>query len=108
VERSVFDKRLFDNALAHGVVGYQQEQVKRVQCTADEVQVKTDKGLYQGRYFIDATGRNALMGKTFNSINKINNLGKFAQTSRITTTSKALTVAPTVSVTKISFYAHFR
>ncbi len=78
VERSVFDKRLFDNALAHGVVGYQQEQVKRVQCTADEVQVKTDKALYQSRYFIDATGRNALMGKTFNSINKINNLGKFA------------------------------
>ena len=78
VERSVFDKRLFDNALAHGVVGYQQEQVKRVQCTADEVQVKTDKGLYQGRYFIDATGRNALMGKTFDSIEKINNLGKFA------------------------------
>jgi len=78
VERSVFDKRLFDNALAHGVVAHQQEQVNSVQCTANEVQVKTDKGLYQGRYFIDATGRDALMGKTLKSINKINNLGKFA------------------------------
>ncbi|MCK5354632.1 MAG: tryptophan 7-halogenase [Methyloprofundus sp.] len=78
VERSVFDKRLFDNALEHGVKAYQQEQVLKVQCSESHVQVETDKAQYQGRYFIDATGRDALMGKKLSSIDKIKNLGKFA------------------------------
>ena len=78
IERSVFDKKLFDNAIAHGVEAHQQERVTSVQCTADHVQVDSDKAQYQGRYFIDATGRDALMGKARSSINKINNLGKFA------------------------------
>ncbi len=78
IERSVFDKKLFDNAIKHGVKAHQKEQVTSVQCTADEVQISTNKAQYQGRYFIDATGRNALMGKTQGSINKVNNLGKFA------------------------------
>ncbi|WP_233144689.1 NAD(P)/FAD-dependent oxidoreductase [Methyloprofundus sedimenti] len=78
IERSVFDKKLLDNAIKHGVVAHQQEQVISVQCMALEVQVGTDKAQYRGRYFIDATGRNALMGKKLSSINKINHLGKFA------------------------------
>ena len=78
VERSVFDKRLFDNALAHGVTAHQQEQVMKVTCSESDVQIATDKAHYQGRYFIDATGRDALMGKKLNSIDKIENLGKFA------------------------------
>ena len=78
VERSVFDKRLFDNALKHGVKALQQEQVLQVQCSENDVQLLTDKAQYQGRYFIDATGRDALMGKKLSSIDKINNLGKFA------------------------------
>ncbi len=78
IERSIFDKKLFDNALKHGVEAHQQEQVTAVSCTATEVQITTDKDQYQGRYFIDATGRNALMGKKLSSIDKINNLGKFA------------------------------
>lgn len=78
IERSVFDKKLFDNAIVHGVEAHQQEQVMTVQCTVDDVQVGTDKAEYQARYFIDATGRNALMAKKLSSINKINNLGKFA------------------------------
>lgn len=78
IERSVFDKKLFDNAIKHGVQAHQQEQVNKVLCSAENVQVKTDKASYQGRYFIDATGRNALMGKKLDSIDKINKLGKFA------------------------------
>ena len=74
VERSAFDKRLFDNALAHGVAARQQEQVIRVTCSESHVQLETNKAQYQGRYFIDATGRDALMGKKLNSIDKIKNL----------------------------------
>ncbi len=78
IERSVFDKKMFDNAVRHGVEAHQLEQVSQVDCTATAVTVATDKAQYQGRYFIDATGRNALMGKKLSSIHKINNLGKFA------------------------------
>jgi len=78
VERSVFDKRLFDNAVEHGVIAKQQEEVVTVDCSESHVQLKTDKSQYQGRYFIDATGRDALMGKKLRSIDKIKNLGKFA------------------------------
>ena len=78
VERSAFDKRLFDNALAHGVTAQQQEQVIAVTCSENHIQLETNKAQYQGRYFIDATGRDALMGKKLSSIDKIKNLGKFA------------------------------
>jgi flavin-dependent dehydrogenase len=78
VERSVFDERLFNNAIQHGVTAQQQEKVAAVDCTAETVSVSTDKANYQARYFIDATGRSALMGKKHKSINKLDNLGKFA------------------------------
>lgn len=78
IERSIFDERLFVNAIKHGVMTQQQEQVQSVQCGVDNVQIKTDKACYQGRYFIDATGRNALMAKQLDSIKKIENLGKYA------------------------------
>ncbi len=78
VERSVFDKRLFDNAIEHGVIVKQQERVMSVICAESNVQLDTDKAHYQGRYLIDATGRDALMGKKLRSIDKIKNLGKFA------------------------------
>lgn len=78
IERSVFDKRLFDNALAHGVTAHQKERVMQVHCSETLVNIETDKAEYQGRYFIDATGRDALMGKKTGSLDKISNLGKFA------------------------------
>ncbi|MCK5356530.1 MAG: tryptophan 7-halogenase [Methyloprofundus sp.] len=78
VERSVFDKRLFDNAVAQGVTALEQEKVMLVDCLASHVQIDTDKAQYQGRYFIDATGRDAIMGKKLGSIAKINNLGQYA------------------------------
>jgi len=78
VERSIFDERLFDNAVSQGVEARQQENVTQVACSEAEVKIQTDKASYQGRYFIDATGRNAIMGKKLASINKIADLGKFA------------------------------
>jgi flavin-dependent dehydrogenase len=78
VERSVFDKRLFENAVAQGVEARQLEKVTHVDCNADGVTVDTDKASYQSRYFIDATGRSAIMGKKHQSINKLSKLGKFA------------------------------
>jgi flavin-dependent dehydrogenase len=78
VERSVFDTRLFENALAHGVDAHQMEKVTGVDCNAGGVTVETDIACYRSRYFIDATGRNALMGKKHQSINKLSKLGKFA------------------------------
>lgn len=78
VERSVFDQRLFENAIAHGVEAHQLEKVTQVDCNVDGVTVDTDKTSYQSRYFIDATGRSAIMGKKQQSINKLSKLGKFA------------------------------
>jgi len=78
VERSVFDERLFNNAIKHGVLAHQQEKVTAVNCSTEQVTVTTDQGSYQSRYFIDATGRSALLGKKHKSINKLENLGKFA------------------------------
>ncbi len=78
VERSIFDQRLFDNAVKQGVIAHQLEPVNDVDCSPTEVLVKTHKAQYQARYFIDATGRNVLMAKKLHSIEKINNLGQFA------------------------------
>jgi len=78
VERSVFDQRLFNNAIQHGVEAHQKEQIVEVECSKESVCITSSKNSYQGRYFIDATGRNAFMAKKLGSIKKISNLGKFA------------------------------
>ena len=78
VERSVFDERLFKNAIKQGVTAHQQEKVINVNCDKDKVIVNTDKARYQARYFIDASGRNAIMGNKKKSITKLKSLGKFA------------------------------
>ncbi len=78
VERSVFDQRLFENAVEHGVTAHQQEKVIHTDCNRERVTVQTDKGDYTARYFIDATGRNAIMGRKRQSINKLDKLGKFS------------------------------
>ncbi len=78
IERSEFDRKLFDNAIAQGVEGQQQEKVLEVDCAQNGVEVRTEKNDYQGRYFIDATGRSALMGRRQRSIQRIENLGRFA------------------------------
>lgn len=78
IERAPFDQKLFENAAKHGVTTRQQENVLEVNCQADRMEVVSDQGRYRGRYLIDATGRNALMGRQHRSIQRIDNLGKFA------------------------------
>jgi flavin-dependent dehydrogenase len=78
LERAPFDQLLFENAAKHGVETHQEEKVLEVSCQADEVTIDSDKGHYHCRYLVDATGRAALMGKKARSIERFENLGKFA------------------------------
>ena len=78
LERCEFDRKLFDNAIAHGVEGHQQEKVLQADCSQNGVEVRTERGVYQGRYFIDASGRSALLGRKQKSIQRLENLGRFA------------------------------
>lgn len=78
IERSVFDEKLFKNAELNGVETHQQEKVTEVHCNDDRVDVITSQSAYQGRYFIDATGRSALMGRKQKSVNRVRNLGRYA------------------------------
>jgi flavin-dependent dehydrogenase len=78
LERAPFDQRLFENAAAHGAETRQEEKVLEVSCLPERVDIATDKGQYRCRYLVDATGRNALMGRKQRSISRIENLGRFA------------------------------
>lgn len=78
LERGPFDQVLFKNAAAHGVETREEEKVVEVSCQPEGVEVVTEKARYRCRYLVDATGRNALMGKKHQGISRIENLGKFA------------------------------
>jgi flavin-dependent dehydrogenase len=78
IERSEFDHKMFNHALAEDAEGHQNEKVTAVVCDEEAVHVTSSSGSYKGRYFIDATGRSALMGRKFASVNRIKNLGKLA------------------------------
>ena len=78
VERGPFDQRLFQNAAAHGAETHEEETILEVACLPDRVEIATDKQRYRGRYVVDATGRNALMGRRQRSIARFRNLGRFA------------------------------
>ena len=78
IDRAVFDKKMFDHAFQLGVDAHQQEAVTDVECADRGVTISTDKANYQGRYFIDATGRSTLMGRKQQSVKRLENLGRFA------------------------------
>lgn len=78
LERAPFDLQLFENAAKQGVETRQEEKVLDVDCRSDAVEVVSEQGRYLARYLVDATGRNALLGKKARSICRIENLGKFA------------------------------
>lgn len=78
IERSGFDEKLFLNAAKHGVETHQQERVRDIDLTPDQVVITTNKDRYQGRYFIDASGRSALMGRKEATIKRLNDFGRFA------------------------------
>jgi len=78
VERAPFDHMLINNAVHHGTRLQQQESVKAVDIDTGGVRVTTDRGQYQSRYLIDATGRSTFMGRKQAGIKRIENLGRFA------------------------------
>jgi len=78
LERGPFDQVLFQNAAKQGVETHQEEKVLEVSCQPEGVEINTDKAIYRCRYLVDATGRTALMGRKARSIERIENLGKFA------------------------------
>jgi flavin-dependent dehydrogenase len=78
IERGPFDRLLFENAAKYGVETHQEEKVLNVSCQPEGVDIESDKGRYRSRYLIDATGRSALMGRKGKTIERIENLGKFA------------------------------
>lgn len=78
LERGPFDQVLFQNAAAHGVETHEEEKVLEVDCQPEGVNIVSDKAQYRCRYLVDATGRSALMGKKSKTIERIENLGKFA------------------------------
>ncbi|BCX89885.1 hypothetical protein MIN45_P2259 [Methylomarinovum tepidoasis] len=78
VERSEFDRRLWDNAARFGVECRDRCPVAAVEFTAERVAVTTPEGRFQGRYFIDATGRTALLGRRQRAVERIRHLGRFA------------------------------
>lgn len=78
LERGPFDQRLFENAAAHGVETHEEEKVTAVSCEAEGVEIATERAQYRCRYLVDASGRNALMGRKQQGIARIDNLGRFA------------------------------
>lgn len=78
IERCTFDEKMFNNAAKHGAETHQQEKVLQVDCRNDGVTVTTDQGSYHSRYFIDATGRSAFMGRKLGAVKRLENLGRYA------------------------------
>ena len=78
IERSLFDQVLFENALARGAEVRESEKVLDFNVTDSAIQIESDKCHYTGRYFIDATGRTALIGRKFRAIRKIEEFGRYA------------------------------
>jgi flavin-dependent dehydrogenase len=78
IERGPFDQLLFENAAKHGVETHQEEKVLEVDCQPGGVDVVSGQGRYRCRYLVDASGRSALMGRQGKTIERIENLGKFA------------------------------
>ncbi|MCH9696576.1 MAG: tryptophan 7-halogenase [Gammaproteobacteria bacterium] len=78
IERAQFDKALFDNAIHHGVEAHQHTLVNAITIKDDGVEVNVDGNRIRSRYVIDATGRQALMGRSLQTIKRIENLGRYA------------------------------
>ena len=78
IERSVFDRVLFENALSKGAEAHESEKVLDFEISGHSVCVQSEHRRYSARYFIDASGRAALSGRKFSSIRKIEKFGRYA------------------------------
>jgi flavin-dependent dehydrogenase len=78
VERSRFDKILLDHAAETGCEVRQGERVTDFSFDEEGVTVRTSSGEFRGRYLIDCSGRNALVGTQFNLRRNYPELRKFS------------------------------
>lgn len=78
IERSTFDQKMFENTIKHGADAYQNTKVTDVVLDDNGVQVNTPAGNFEGRYFIDATGRSVLMGRKFREVKRLENFGRYS------------------------------
>jgi flavin-dependent dehydrogenase len=63
VERKHFDKDILEHAQSLGVDVRQPERVKDIVEMDDGIKVVTNRGEYEAKYVIDATGRDSFIGK---------------------------------------------
>jgi flavin-dependent dehydrogenase len=75
VERAKFDHDLLKRSYFYGANVHEGEKVLRWELAGDEVRVATDKGAYTGRYFIDATGQDAMLARHNKTIDPIKGFG---------------------------------
>jgi flavin-dependent dehydrogenase len=78
VERSRFDQILLDHAAETGCEVRQGVKVTDFVCAQDGVTIRTATGEFCGRYLIDCSGRNALVGTHFNLRRNYPELRKFS------------------------------
>jgi len=81
VERAHFDRDILQYAVNSGAKLHQPERITEVQPFDDHVEIRTNKGVYAADFILDATGRDALVGRKYatRSVNKdLNNVAVFA------------------------------
>ncbi|MBV8100232.1 MAG: tryptophan 7-halogenase [Verrucomicrobia bacterium] len=78
VERSRFDQILLDHAAETGCEVRQGVNVTDFVCAEDGVTIRTATGEFCGRYLIDCSGRNAVVGTHFNLRRNYPELRKFS------------------------------
>jgi flavin-dependent dehydrogenase len=78
VERSRFDQILLDHAAETGCEVRQGVKVTDFVCAQDGISIHTATGEFCGRYLIDCSGRNALVGTHFNLRRNYPELRKFS------------------------------
>ena len=63
VERSTFDNLLLRNAEQHGAQVQEETRVTGMERIAEGVLLRSNRGEYRGRFVLDATGQDSLLGK---------------------------------------------
>ncbi len=75
VERSKFDHDLLKRSMFYGAEVHQGEKVADWSFAEDHVRIVTDHGEYTGRYFIDATGQDAMLARRHHTVDPIKGFG---------------------------------
>lgn len=75
VDRASFDLQVLEGAAAAGVVVHQGEGVSEVTFEGPTVAVRTPKGLYRGRYLVDASGQASVLATRHGTRRRIDEFG---------------------------------